>query len=460
MRKTNDLDYVWYSYPNEKYPLIEKGEGVFLFDELGNRYFDASSGALVVNIGHGVKKVAEAMKKQAETLTYLSRTHFINKPLLEFARKIGEMAPGDLNKVLPVSGGSEAIEVAIKLARKYFVESKMVSKYKIISRWNSYHGNTIAGLSLSGRPAFRNDYIPLLLNIPHIPPAYCYRCPFDREYPNCEIMCAHYLEYIIKQEGPGNIAAFIAEPIGGATMGAVVPPKEYYGIIREICDKYEVVMIMDEVMTGIGRTGKNFAIEHWNVIPDIIVFAKGVSGGYAPLGGIVARDKFYQKIKDNSGSFLGGYTYGGNPLSVAVGVAALNYISENNLVSRSEEMGKYFFNKLEVLFKHPTVGDIRGKGLMIGVEFVKNRKTKEPFDSQVKYYQRVTHRAFSKGLILYSGSGFVDGGLGDHILIGPPFIITKEQIDEIVGILDETLSELEDDLHSYIDVTSLTSHKK
>lgn len=450
MVKKNDVDYVWYSYPNKKYTLMKKGEGIFLFDENGNRYFDASGGALVANIGHGVKKIAEVMKEQAETLTYLSRSHFINKPLQEFARRVAEMAPGDLNKVLPVSGGSEAIEVAIKLARKYFVESKTFSRYKIISRWQSYHGNTIIGLSLSGRSSWRKDYIPLLLNFPHIPPSYCYRCPFNKEYPKCEIDCAQILERVIKQEGPENIAAFIAEPIGGAAIGAVTPPKEYYGIIREICDKHEVVMIMDEVMTGFGRTGKNFGIEHWNVVPDIIAFAKGVSGGYVPLGGIVTKDKFYQKIKDNSGSFLGGYTYGGNPLSSAIGVAVLDYILENNLVSRAEEMGKYLFSKLEILLEHPTVGDIRGKGLMIGIEFVKNKKTKEPFNPEVKYYQKITDKAFSKRLILYPGSGFVDGVMGDHILIGPPFIVTKEQIDEIVGILDETLSELEDDLRSYI----------
>jgi adenosylmethionine-8-amino-7-oxononanoate aminotransferase len=205
-------------------------------------------------------------------------------------------------------------------------------------------------------------------------------------------------------------------------------------------------MIMDEVMTGFGRTGKNFAIEHWNVIPDIIAFAKGVSSGYVPLGGIIAKDKFYKTIQENSGVFFGGYTFGGNPLSSAVGVAVLNYIIDNDLISKAEKMGKYLSNKLEILLKHPTVGDIRGKGLMLGIEFVKNKKTKETFAPEKKYSQKIGDKAYFKGVLLYPGTGCVDGVSGDHILIGPPFIINKEEIDEVVQILDETITEVEKEL--------------
>ena len=443
-------DHVFYTYPRKKYSVIERGEGIYLYDEEGKRYIDAPGGALVVTIGHGVKKIAEVMKEQAEKGAFLSRTQFTNRPLQGLAKRISMMAPGDLDKVILTSGGSEAVEVAIKLARKYHVERKNFSKFKIISRWESYHGNTIAGLSLSGHTSRRKDYIPLLFNHPHIPPAYCYRCPLDKEYPKCNIDCARILEGVILQEGPENISAFIAEPIVGATVAALIPPKEYFPIIREICEKYDVVMIMDEVMTGFGRTGRNFAIDHWGVIPDIITFAKGVASGYFPIGGIVAKNKFFQAVKENSGIFLGGYTFSGNPLACAVGIAVLDYVQENDLIRRSAMMGDYFLDRLKILQTHPSVGDIRGKGLMLGIEFVKNKTTKEPFDPKFHYTQRIVDRALSKGLILYPGGPCVDGVRGDDILIGPPFIITESQIDEIMEILDETITEVEEELSEQI----------
>ncbi|MDI3534766.1 MAG: hypothetical protein PWQ82_1131 [Thermosediminibacterales bacterium] len=440
-------DNVFYRNLNWHYPKIVKGEGIYLYDENGKRYIDGCSGSAVANIGHGNKEVAKAMEKQASTIAFTHLSRFTTDAIINLADKVAEMAPGDLNKCYFVSGGSESTETAIKMARTYFLERDGVTrKYKIISRWNSYHGNTIGALSMTGHTARRRKYDPYLINFSHIPAPYCYRCPYGQTYPECGLKCAYALETEILQQGAENVAAFISEPVIGSAAPGVHPPKEYYKIIREICTKYDILMISDEVMAGFGRTGKNFGIDHYEVVPDMLTTAKGMSSGYSPLGATVVRDEIYDTIAKGSGRFTHGHTYGGNPLSCAVGCIVLDIIKRENLVENARKMGEYLMEKLQSLYKYPIVGDIRGKGLMIGIEFVKDKETKEPFDPKQNVQGLVTVKALNNGLVLYPGGGSVDGVRGDHELLAPPINITKDEVDELFEKLDKSIKEASDEL--------------
>ena len=437
-------EYIFYRNMKRSYPLMERAEGVYLFDSKGERYIDGVGGIAVVSIGHGVKEVLEAMTEQAKKVCFVYNGQFISEPAINLAKEIVTLAPSGFSKVFLVSGGSEAVETALKMARQYHLETGHPSKYRVISRWTSYHGNTIAALSLSGRPQWRKNFVPLLLNFPHISPPYCYRCPFAKEYSHCGIDCAYDLERIIRLEGPDSISAFIAEPIIGTTAPGVTPPPEYYKIIRRICDKYNILMIMDEVITGFGRTGRNFGINHWDVIPDIIVAGKGISSGYAPLAAVIAHERIYEAFVKGSGVFAHGYTYVEHPLSCAVGLAVQQYIERNNLVERSAHIGSLMLQKLSRLSELPIVGDIRGKGLLLGVEFVKDKGKKTPFKRELQVQEKIVERCFEKGLILVPGvSGNVDGILGDQIQITPPFIISKEVVDKLIDILKESIIEVQ-----------------
>lgn len=427
-------------------PCVRRAEGVWIETDDGRRILDGSSGALVAAIGHGVREVVEAQHTQAERVSYVHGTHFTVEAQEEMAERLAALAPGDLNRVYPVSGGSEANESAIKLARQYWLERGRPAKHKVIARWTSYHGNTLGALSLSGHAGRRRPYAPMLLDEPHIAPCYCYRCPFGLEYPSCGVKCASGLEDEITRQGPEYIAAFIAEPIVGAAGGALTPPPEYFPMIREICDRYEVLLIADEVMTGIGRTGENFAVNHWQVLPDIITTGKGVGGGYAPLGAMIVREPVYQTIAEGSGAFIHGFTYGGHPPSVAAGAAVLKYVSDNNLVARANERGRYLEERLQPLRASRIVGDMRGKGLMWGIEFVRDRATKEPFDRSLRVAERVGDAAFRRGLIIYPGAGNVDGIRGDQLLIGPPLVITEREIDQLVEMLADAIDDVASDL--------------
>jgi adenosylmethionine-8-amino-7-oxononanoate aminotransferase len=424
------------------YPVVERGEGIYLFDRNGKKYIDGSGGAAVVTIGHGVKEITEAMMHQAEKVSFAHSSQFISQAAIDLAAKLVQLAPPGLPRVYFLSGGSEAVETAIKMARQYQVERGKPSKYKVISRWTSYHGNTLGALALSGHTGRRHFYLPLLQHTPHIQPAYCYRCPFGLKPESCALECAIDLERTILYEGPDSISAFIAEPIVGATAGVLVPRPGYFQKIREICDRYDILFIADEVMTGVGRTGKNFGIDHWQVVPDMIVAAKGLSSGYTPIAAVIVREEIYQTIKEGSGAFIHGHTYSQNPLSCAIAGAVIDYLLKHNLISRAAQMGEYFLTALRSLHHHNFVGDIRGKGLFAGIEFVRDKNTKEPFPPQKKLNTIIGQRAFEKGLITYPGGGGVDGLKGDHLLLAPPFIITHEQINEMVAILDETFKEV------------------
>lgn len=441
-------NYVFERAPSRKLPLIDRGEGIYLFDSLGKRYIDGSSGALISNIGHGVQVVTDALIKQMRKVEFVHGTQFTSESIKELAKKIVHMAPGNLKKVYFVSGGSEAIETAIKMARGYHVIRGNLQKYKIISRWHSYHGATLGALSVSGRPGLRKLYAPMLLNFPHIVPAYCYRCPYDKDNKTCQIDCAKDLETVITLEGPEYIAAFIAEPVVGATIGAVSAPEGYFKIIREICDRYGILFIADEVMTSFGRTGKNFSLDHWGVVPDLLVGSKGLGAGYFPIGMVIASEEVYNTYKNGPGKFNHGFTYQGNPLAGAVGLSVLEFIEKNNLIRHVEKTGKYLIEGLSQFKNYRMVGDVRGKGFMTALEFVRNKETKEPFDPNLNVNSKIIDRALSKGLILYppGNTGNADGVSGNAVLVAPPLITSREQINEMLSILDETIREVDRDL--------------
>lgn len=438
--------HVFYRAPKKTYPVVERGEGIFLYDTSGKRYLDGCSGALVSNIGHGVEEIVEIMAEQARKVAFAHTSQFTNAPQEDLAGLIANMAPGSQNRVYFVSGGSEATETAIKMARQYHLQRGNRSKHKIIARWISYHGNTLGALSMSGHTGRRRPHEPLLLDFAHIPPAYCYRCPFGSTYPQCSLRCAHALEEAILLEGPENVAAFIAEPVVGASAGAVSPPSEYFRIIREICNQHDVLFIADEVMTGFGRTGRNFAMDHWKTVPDITTTGKGISAGYSPLAAVIATDEVHQAFLNGNGKFIHGHTYGGNPLSCAVGAAVLRHIQRHGLVARAAEMGEYLLERLQGLSHHPTVGDVRGKGLMIGIELVADQVSRRPFEPNQSIAERLGAIAFENGLILYPGSGQAGGIQGDQFMVAPPFIISRSEADLLVELIDRSLTQLEAEL--------------
>lgn len=435
---------VFYRNQNWNYPKIERGEGIYLYDVNGKRYLDACSGSAVANIGHGNKEIAEFAKEQIEKIAFTHLSRWTVDTIESCAEVVSKWTPGDLNHVYFVSGGSEATETAIKLARQYFIERDggKTSKWKVISKWNSFHGNTIGSLSMTGTSGRKNIYDPILVQFPKIPQFYHYRNPWECEtLEKTSIKAAKALEEEILRQGPNNIMAFISEPVVGSAAPGVHPDKIYFEMVRQICDKYDVLWIDDEVMAGFGRTGKKMAVEHYgNVIPDIICTAKGMSCGYTPIGAAVVTDKIFDTIMlKGSGVFFHGHTYAGNPLSTAIAWKVMNILEREKYVENAEAQGQYLMNKLANLYKYPIIGDIRGKGLMLGIEFVKNQNTKEPFDLSVKLKDILTNNCLNQGIVPYPGGGSVDGVRGDHILISPPINITKEQVEELYNGLENAI---------------------
>lgn len=428
---------------NWPYPVLVRGEGIYLWDEAGRRYIDGSGGsAAVTAIGHGVPEVVEAIAGQARTLAYAPTHAFSTGPIETCARTIVEhFAPPGLDRVWFVSGGSEATENAVKMALQYHRERGEASRQVVIGRWGSYHGSTLAGLAWGGNAGRRRPYGAALPHAEHIRRAFPYRCESCAGRGGCDLDCADDLERVILQVGPENVAAFIAEPVVGATLGAVPAPEGYFQRVRETCDRYGVLLIADEVMSGFGRTGRSFGIDHWGVIPDLIACAKGIAGGYAPLGAVIARSGIVSEVRQRSGSFVIGHTASGNPLSCATGQAVLQYILDHDLVRQAAVTGTYFREQLAGLMeRHPMIGDVRGLGLMIGVELVRDRERREPFPAAWQVSRRIGAATLERGLVSYPGSGTVDGVRGDHLLYAPPLTITPAQVDELVGILDESLA--------------------
>lgn len=430
------------------YPTVVRGEGIYLWDSTGKRYIDGSAGSSsVVNIGHGVSEVIDAMVRQASLIAY-APTHAFSTEAIEACAEtvVREFAPPGLERVWFVSGGSEATENAVKIAMQYQRDRGKGSKQLIIGRWQSFHGATLASLGYGGNAGRRRKYQGMLPPSPHIDPCYAYRYATGNEI-DYGLAQADQLDYVLQQVGSENVAAFIAEPVVGATTGAVPATPGYFERIREICDKHDILFIADEVMTGFGRTGKKFGIEHWDAQPDLIACAKGISGGYTPLGAVIVRPEIVGEVRGTGGSFVIGHTAGGNPLSTAIGKAVLDYTVKHKLVENAATVGAYFEQQLKGLMEmHPIIGDVRGLGLMLGVELVADRETKRPFPVEARVSKRVGDATFERGMVSYPGQGTADGVVGDHLLYTPPLIITKPQIDEMIEILDASLGAVEREL--------------
>ncbi|CEH27837.1 hypothetical protein AM501_02180 [Aneurinibacillus migulanus] len=428
---------------DKEYPTVSHGRGVYLYDIEGKAYLDGCSGAVTTNIGHGVQSVIDAMNEQAKKVSFTYRSQFTSEAAEALATKLASWTPGDLDYVFFVNSGSEATETAMKIAIQYWQEQGRISKNKILSRWMSYHGITLGALSMSGHILRRKRFIPLLEEFPSIEPPYCYRCPFNSTYPSCDLLCANQLEQAIHRIGADNIAAFIAEPIIGASAGAVTPPPYYYQRIKEICERHDILFIADEVMTGNGRTGKPFGIDHWDVVPDLMALGKGMAAGYTPMAATIASKRIIDVIAAGSQSIMSGHTFSANPQSAAVSLAVMQYIEDNQLIAKSEERGLQLLSGLQTLMqKHDIIGDVRGKGLLCGIEFVKNRTTKETFPLGLGVTERAIEKAKNNGLLIYNASGGIDGQAGDSVIVAPPFVISEEEINELLFILDQSIGEL------------------
>ena len=426
---------VFYRKMSHARPKVSHGEGIYLYDENGKRYLDGSGGPLVVNVGHGRTEIVEAMARQLESAAYVHAIMFTSEPLESYATELAEVVPLLEPRFFFLSSGSEVVEAAIKLSRQIQMARGEHARNIVIGRSLSYHGMTLGALSVSGRPSLRGPYLGMMHNMPHI------RHPYPYRFPATGDELADRLEESILAYGPANVAAFIAEPISGASLGAAEPPDDYWWRIKHICDKYGVLLIADEVLVGMGRTGKWWALQHWDVIPDILITSKGVAGGYFPLGFVAATGSDVELIREKLGDFNHGGTFSHHPVGAAAGLATLRIIRSENLIDNSAQMGRYLGQKLhKSLEHHPNVGDIRGRGLFWGIEFVKDRRSAEPFPAKRKLAWSIWERAFDMGLVLYFSQGCADGVNGDIIMIGPPLIINKEQIDELVEILAEAVS--------------------
>ncbi|WP_353094397.1 aspartate aminotransferase family protein [Tissierella praeacuta] len=444
---------VFYRNQNWIYPKIEKGEGIYLIGEDGKRYIDGCSGSAVANIGHGNKEIAEFAKKHIERIAFTHLSRWTVDSIEKCAERIADWCPEGLEHVYFVSGGSEATETAMKMARQYFVERDgKSSKWKIISKWNSYHGATLGSLSMTGTIGRRKIYDPLLTNFPKISQFYHYRNPWGaKTLEETSILAANSLEAEILHHGAENIAAFISEPVVGSAVPGAYPEKIYFDMVRKICDKYDILFIMDEVMAGTGRTGRKMASEHFNAKPDILVVAKGLSSGYTPIGAAVCTNEVFETIMvKGSGNFIHGHTYAGNPLSCGIADKVMGIIERENFVDNCANQGDYLMEKLEALYDYPMVGDIRGKGLMIGIEFVKDKETKEPFNVSDNVRGKITNNCLEEGLVPYPGGGSVDGIRGDHILLAPPINITKEEVDLLYEKLENAIKKTSEELQGVI----------
>jgi adenosylmethionine-8-amino-7-oxononanoate aminotransferase len=435
----------------KEFPAAVRGEGVYVWDSAGNRYVDLAGCAAVNFIGHGVSAIASAMSEQAAQLEFVHTSQFTTPVAEEYAQELLAFAGPNFEggAVYFTSGGSESIETALKLARQYQVEVGQTRRHKILSRQQSYHGSTLGAVSVSGNKRRREIYLPMVREFAHVGMPYCYRCAFDCTdgCRNCGQQYAAELEWAIEESG-SETAAFIFEPVSGATLGAVVPPAGYLQSIAEICRCQGVLLIADEVMTGMGRTGRNFAVDLWNIAPDILVTAKGLSSGYAPLGAVLASKKVVEAIASGSGAFLHGFTYNAHPISLAAGRAVLRHLQTHKLVeaadsSRSGSPAGEFKQALETLRGEKSVGDVRGIGLLWGVEFVSDKSSKQPYPPEQTFSSRVGAAAMERGLLVYSMQGCVDGNAGDHLLLAPPAVITKDQIAWSIRQLSQAIQEVE-----------------
>jgi adenosylmethionine-8-amino-7-oxononanoate aminotransferase len=429
----------------KKYPIIVRAEGRRLYAADGMQYLDGASGGVgAVNIGHAVPEILEAIAEQSRKVCHANCSLFANQPQMELADLIIErFAPKGMDKVYYVSTGTEATELCIKIARIYHILQGRPERFKIISRWSGYHGSSLAALSYSGRSSRRAQFHPYYFPVTRIKCAYYFRDGEGMSEEEYSRRAADDLEDAIRREGPETVSCFIAEPFVN-TMGACPAPVGYFERIRDICARYDVVLAVDEVVTGFGRTGKNFGIDHWSVCPDLIACGKGISGGYTPMACAIVSNKIWETVQtDPSGNTVVGYTHSGNPLSSATSLAVLKYILKNDLVNRSAWMGERLIEQArERLGDHPHVGDIRGKGLHMAIEFVKDRRSLEMYSPSVNKSEEVYERCMANGLNLCPVHGDSDGLQGDSIIIKPAFTILDEEVDELFDKLHKALGEM------------------
>ncbi|WP_306116570.1 MULTISPECIES: aspartate aminotransferase family protein [unclassified Roseovarius] len=432
--KTSNLFY----QSRTRRPEVDRAEGIYIWGKDGARYIDGSSGAMVSNIGHSNPNVLAAMKAQMDSATFAYRLHFENAPAEDLATAIAERAPEGLTKVFFVSGGSEAVESCVKFARQWAVAAGQGDRWKVISRFPSYHGSTLGALAITGYGPLTNAFGPLYKDMPKIPAPTCY---LDRDNLSDHDRGLKYAEMLrdeIIAQGPDTVLAFAMEPVGGASTGALVAPDSYYGRVREICDEFGVLLIMDEVMSGVGRTGAFLASEHWNIRPDLVAVSKGFGAGYAPLGAMIADKGMVDTVLD-AGGFAHGHTYAGNPLACSAGLAVLTEIDRLDLMANARAMGDVLMAGLrELMDRYRFIGDVRGKGLLTAFELVSDRDTMAPLPKALNAYERFVEICYARNLITYSRR--TRGGVeGDHFLICPPMIVTEEQIHDILNILDDSL---------------------
>jgi adenosylmethionine-8-amino-7-oxononanoate aminotransferase len=427
------------------FPFAVRGEGCWIIASDGRRFLDASGQAAVISIGHGVPEIGRAMAEQSSQIAFAHTSQFHSAPAEKLATRLLALASANFReggRVYFTSGGSEATETAIKLVRQYHIETGHKECYRVLSRRQSYHGSTLGAMSVSGNVARRAPYEPLIADWGHIAPCFCFHCPFEKTFPQCELACADDLQTHLDGNKKIDAAAFIFEPVVGATLGAAVPPDGYVTRIAEICRKNGILLIADEVMTGMGRTGKAFAVEHWGVEPDMILVGKGIASGYAPLGAVLVSARVVHAFERGSGAFMHGFTYQAHPVSTAAGNAVFDYLESHKLFDRVTPAGQNLREALTSLLTHPHVGDIRGLGLLFGVEFVKDKATREPFPKSDNIAEKIRQACLEENVLTYPTQGCVDGLRGDHILLAPPFTISPEESAQIARALRSALTKV------------------
>lgn len=436
------MSHVFHRNPKNEYPVAVRGDGAYLVDAEGKRYLDASGGAAVSCLGHTDHAVVEAIKAQLDRLPFAHTSFFTNEPMEALADELIRRSPKSFDRVYFVSGGSEAVEAALKLARQYFVEKGEPQRERIIARRGSYHGNTLAALAVGGNASRRKQFEPLLIDVSHVAPCFAYRGKQAGESDEAYgIRLAQELEAEIVRLGADKVIAFVAETVVGATLGAVTPVPGYFRRVREVCDKYGVLLILDEVMCGMGRCGSLFTFEEEGVVPDLVCIAKGLGAGYQPIGAVIASRKVYEAIVGGSGFFQHGHTYLGHAAACAGALAVQKRLHDGGLLARVKPMGESLERKLRAAFGgHPNVGEIRGRGLFRALELVEDRAQKRPFDAGRKVNARLKKAALDAGLMCYPTGGTLDGVQGDHVLFAPPFIIEEKQLDELVDRFSQALA--------------------
>ena len=426
----------------KQYPLAVRGEGCWITASDGRRYLDASGQAAVVGIGHGVQEIGRAMADQSGKIAFAHTTQFHSEPAEKLAARVLAIAPRNFQqggRVYFTSGGSEATETAIKLSRQYFLETRQPARYRVVARKQSYHGSTLGAMSVSGNVGRRVPYAPMIPEWGHVSPCFCYHCPFGKTYPECNLACADDLDAFLQANDPSTVAAFLFEPVVGATLGAAPAVDGYTARIAEICRKHGILVIADEVMTGMGRTGKPFASEHWGLEPDIILTGKGIASGYAPLGAVIVAPRIVEAFEKGSATFMHGFTYQAHPVATAAGNAVFDYLETHKLFERVPPTGEMLCRALAKLENHPHVGQVRGLGLLQGIEFVKDKGTREPFPKEAGIAEKIRQAALEKNVLVYPGQGTVDGVRGDHLLLAPPFVINESECEQIASAVQYAL---------------------